>query len=884
MDDQLLIIDTRIPARMQGLITRPRLVQDIEQGLGEARMVLLAAPAGYGKTALLTEWAHATDRPVAWLTLEAEQNNAHQLLRYLAAAWSVVDPSLLDSAVGLLLETFDADVDLMARTMANYALLSATSLVFVLDDLHLIQTPAAAGMLMFLIDHFPADVRFVAACRSDISLPRSRLRVRHHMKEIGPDRLAFRLEETIRLFEQAHRPALSESEIAFVQERCGGWIAGLQLLAQSDTARTGDLAGMLGAQGAIARYFVEEVLGALDEESRRFLLQVCVLEQLCPELCDAVTGTRTSQTTLDALERANFFLQPMDAGRTWYRLHPLLVEALRHQLRAPLPQDEPILHGRAARWLLAQGMIDEAFRHAVAGGDRDLAVQIVESYVVMKLESGEYRAIQGWLEIVPEAWYGERPELSILPMVFSVFSGDVDGALRLIDQLDARLATAQDRASERLRAKLAVGRCAIACFMDEVPKAEAYAATALRDLDAGDVTFRANTHHALADTYRRHGRWSEARSQYLQVLEFGNDPAVFRRSAHVYGALADLELRQGHLRAAESYWQKDIATIRGQENWGKLPAPVIGWAFIRHGELLYEWNRLDEARSELERGMERAELGGDSRAMIAGYLLASRLRLAAADLDGATGYLEQAATLVERARYPEWLSRVDRLQALLFSHRNDAAAALDWCRHIGFGDALRERPDNQESFLGLAQLLIQFGGDLERRRVRAMLADQRMQAETEGRRGIQVETLALEAIERQSAGYESEALIAFDQALRMAETERPVRLLIDLGPPVRRLLERAGQRGALSEYGSLLLAASARTPMLSGGQMVEPLSERELEILRLVAAGLTNREVGDRLYISDETVKKHLANIYGKLQVHRRIEAAVRARELGLLR
>ena len=416
------------------------------------------------------------------------------------------------------------------------------------------------------------------------------------------------------------------------------------------------------------------------------------------------------------------------------------------------------------------------------------------------------------------------------------------------------------------------------------PKAEAYAATALRDLDAGDVTYRANTHHALADTYRRHGRWSEARSHYLQVLDFPTDPAFTTRSAHVYGALADLELRQGRLRSAASYWQKEIVTIRDQVNWGKLPAPIIGWAFIRHGELLYEWNQLDEAKGELERGLERAELGGDTRAMIAGYLLASRLRLAAEDSDGATDYLEQAATLVERARYPEWLSRVDRMQALLFVHRNDAAAGLNWCHQVGFGDALQDRPDSQEAFLGLAQLLIQFGGDAERPRARKVLADLLRLAEVEGRRGIQVEALALDAIERQSAGHQSEALISFDKALRLAEPEWPVRLLVDLGPPVRRLLQSAAQRGALTEYGSLLLAASTQATRLPGDPMVESLSDRELEILRLVAAGLTNREVGDRLYIADETVKKHLANIYGKLQVHRRIEAAVRARELGLLR
>jgi LuxR family maltose regulon positive regulatory protein len=874
MDRQLLAIHTQLPPLSPGLIERARLVDAIDDAFEDAKVVLVAAPAGTGKTSLLVEWAHRSARPVAWLTIEPEQSDPSRFLRYLVMAWSAVDPNLLASPAGLLIGDAFPNLDLSTRALANHAALAGEPISFVIDDLHLLRDPESLRLLTFLIDHLPLSFRFLLGSRELPDLPVARFRVRHRLTQLGADRLAFTLDEA----QEMLGGRLSSEAIVQAYAQSGGWAAGLRLLAQPGAMSNRDLLSEIG------NYLWEEALMGLDPDSREMLLALGIVDRLTPELGDAILGRPGTAELLERMAREQLFVQPLDAERVWYRFHPLLVEALRHQRRASMAQDEPLLHVRAAHWYLEQRMIDEAFRHAVSGSDRELAAQIAESYAVIKLESGEYRTIQGWLEIVPAAWYAECSELNILPMVLSVFSGDIEGGLRIIDELDARLAAARGRAAERLRAKLAVARCAIACFMDEVPKAEAYAATALRDLDAGDVTFRANTHHALADTYRRHGRWSEAQSHYLQVLDFPTDPAITIRSAHVYGALADLELRQGHLRAASSYWKKDIATIRGQENWGKLPAPIIGWAFIRHGELLYEWNRLEEARNELERGLERAELGGDTRAMIAGYLLASRLRLAAADLDGASGYLDQAAALVERARYPEWLSRVDRIQALLLIQRDEAAEALAWCRQVEFGDALLSRPDNQEAFLALAQLLIRFGGDAERQRARAILTDQLALAEAEGRRGIQVEALALEAIERQSAGNELDALIAFDQALRLAEPEQPVRLLIDLGSPVRRLLQRVQQRGALTEYGSLLLAASTQGAAMPGDRMVEPLSERELEILRLAAAGLTNREMGDRLYISDETVKKHLANIYGKLQVHRRIEAAVRARELGLLR
>jgi LuxR family transcriptional regulator, maltose regulon positive regulatory protein len=878
MDRQLLAIHTQRPPRSSGLIDRARLLGAIENACEDAKVVLISAPAGYGKTTLLIEWAHATSRPVAWVNVEPELNDPEQLLRYLATAWASVDPELLVSPVGLLLESNDPDPDLVTRAMANYALLANRPIAFALDDLHLIQDPATSQMLAFLVEHLPAEFRFVCAARSEPHLPLSRMRVRQHMKEIGTAELAFGLEETKRLFTRA-RAKLSDHDLAVLQNRYEGWVAGLQLMAQS-----GAPMASAGDPRAITDYLSDEVLAVLDGETRRCLMQVSILDQLCASLCDAVTGGNDSRAMLGRLERANLFLQPLDAERAWYRLHPLMREALRREMETAPALDVPALHARAGQWFFQQGMIDEAFQHAVAGGDQELTAHIAERYAVMKIESGEFRTIQRWVEAVPQEWYRSTQELNIMPIVLSVFSGDVEAGLKIMDEVEAHLVEEDEPNATRLGAKMAVGRCAVACFQDQVQPAEAYAARALRDLADEDVTFRANTHHALADTYRRHGRWDEARRHYLQALESDVDPSVPRRSAHVYGALADLALRQGHLHEAASFWRKDIASIQRHLNWGKLPVPIIGWAYIRHGELLYEWNRIDEAQSELERGLERAELGGDARALIAGYLLAARVRLVAGDLSGADGYLQRSEDLVERAPYPEWRSTVDRARALVWVQRGDGAEALAWCRRVRLGADLRDRPDNQASYLGLAHVLIAFGTEADRAVAQSILADQFARAEAEGRLGVQAEVLALEALELQASGYETKALVAIERALRIAEPEGPVRLFLDLGAPLLRLLRRAEARGALPTFGQRLLEAAADSTSSQSSQLIEQLSDRELEILRLVAAGLTNREAGERLFISDETVKKHLSSIYGKLSVHRRTEAAARARELGLLR
>jgi LuxR family maltose regulon positive regulatory protein len=879
MDTQLLVINTRIPPRPSGLVNRPRLVEAIESGLDGGRLVLVSAPAGFGKTTLLIDWAHATHRRVAWLTVEPEQSEPELLLRYLTTAWRTVDPAVGDAAASLLLEPSGPDIDLAARALMNYAARAPLPVTFVLDDVHLLRDPVACKSLSFLIEHFPPGFEMILASRTEPALPLSRWRGRGWLCELGASELAFRIDETRQLLANALDGAVDEERVATVQAMTEGWAAALRFSARSaaDDARAPQRDRAIGA------YLSDEVLASVDAVTHRFLVQVSVLGRLAGPLCDAVTGGVSSRAILERLERQNLFLQALDADRAWYRLHPLFAEVLRRELAAAGDLDAPEHHARAAQWFFEQAMPNEAFRHAVAAGDAHLTARIAEAYVVIKLECGEFRTVQEWIEAVPDDWYAAAPELNILRLALPIFSGDFEAGIAIMEGVETALPLRANGSAVRLSAKFAVVRCAIACFRDQLPEAEAYAARALRDLDAEDVVFRSNALHALADTYRRHGRWDDAMQHYRQVLALKQDPGFPVRSAHVYGAIADLELRRGRLHEAARFWQADIAAIQRQQNWGKLPVPIIGWAYIRYGELLYEWNALDDAARELERGLERAELGGDAQAMVAGFLLASQLRLAAGDLDAATDALNRAQALWAHASYPEWQSKLDRTRALLFVHQGDAAAARKWCRRAIASPELASRPENQEAYLGLAHLMIVFGDAGDRATAGEIIAEQLVRAETEGRGRLQIEGLALLAMVRRAEGNDAEALIALDRALRLAEPEGPIRVFLDLGAPVAELLHLADRRGMLSPYGAQVRAAGLRPGTRASSQLIEPLSERELEILRLAAAGLTNRETGERLYISAETVKTHLGNVYGKLGVHRRVEAAARARELGLL-
>ena len=888
MDIFLLAAKIQIPPQPRHAVHRTHLVDALEREVPHYKLILLSAPAGYGKTTLLSQWAHSSRLPIVWLSLSEDDNDFERFFRYVLIAWEKVQPDIRASPLGLLLSGSEPDHKEVLNAFVSASNDRSDHLVFVLDDYSLIHEPSIHQAITFLTDHLPPTIHIVMAGRAEPNVPLARYRARDEMLEFRAEKLQFLQHETADFLNESMGLGLSGDQLTGLQTQLEGWIAGLQLTALTlrHHPRPADPLTVTGKHRFIADYLSEDVLAQLPENTREFLLLTSILDRLCASLCEAVTAGGGGQEMLQRLERENLFLLPLDDNREWFRYHPVFADFLRGELNRLHPDQIAALHGRAAQWYLAHDLPERALRHAIAGADADTAIQVFEEYFSLKLNTGELGVIKRWLESLPESWFSKHPVFGLAQAGLFAFSGALDACVRTIDEVERKLVPVESEQARGQLAKVSAVRCAIACIQNDVAQAETYADRALHDLPGKDDPFLHLVYGALGDAYRRNGHWQEARQCYLNGLNLPYGPAFRFHSVHAFGALADLELRQGHLRAAAEYWRKALAGIEDQANWGSFPLPLIGWVYIRMGEILYEWNELKEVEDYLSRGLERAELGSDVRAMIAGYLLAARLKLAEGDKAAAGEYLERARPLVENASFSDWTSRFERLQLEFWLAQDQLRAAVNWADERLRSDALETPSEPEEVQLAMARVLIVKGDVPSLQQALSLLRRLLSAAEAEGREGIIVEGLALQALAHWKRGEQTIAMTSLERALRLAEPEGYLRLFVDLGLPIAWLLQEAQSRNVMRDYVETILAAFdgdlVSTPPTHEA-LPEPLTSREQQVLKLIAAGLTNREIAGQLVISPDTAKKHAANIRAKLGVSNRTEAAARARELGLL-
>ena len=914
----LLATKLYIPKRRPTLVPRPRLIQRLDQG-AERKLTLVSAPAGFGKTTLLAEWVGGTaagERPAAWLSLDQSDNNPELFWAYVITALRAVRSEVGESALSLLRSPQPPPSEWVLTALINDitaidddpATGSRHGFTLILDDYHVIEAEPVHRTIAYLLDHLPSQMHVVIATRSDPPLPLARLRGSGELTELRAADLRFAPDEAAAFLNEVMGLGLAAADVAALERRTEGWVAGLQLAALSMQGREdvpGFVRAFAGDDRYVVDYLVEEVLRRQPPHIRSFLLQTSILDRLSGPLCDAVTGREDSRELLASLERANLFVVPLDDKRRWCRYHQLFADALRVHVAEEQPDQIPILHRRASEWCERNGQPSAAVHHALAAEDFGRAAGLVELAGRAMLTGRQDDAFLGWLKALPDELVRTRPVLSVYSAL-ALVSVDPEAAedrLRDAERLLDMTAQVSERpegvAVERvvhddegfrsLPGTVAIVRAYRAGALGDVPGMVHYARRAWELLPERDYLWRGGAGGLLALAHWTSGDLEAAYTAFRDAwasLRMTGDITQEIGGALVLG---DIRRAQGRLREAARLYEQALQRAACQ---GRALPPSAADMYVGLSELRYEHGDLEGASQYLKRSKELSEHGGISEHRHRWHVAMARIKEARGDVDGALDLLDEAERLYVRSPAPDVRPRA-ALKTRVWVRQGRLAEALGWVRDRGVSS------DDDLSYLRefehitLARVLIaryrRDQGESSLREAMALLERLRNAAEAGERTGSLIEILALQALAHAAQGDAPRALAPLERALTLAQSEGYVRIFVDEGQAMRTLLRHAAARGIAGSYTQELLAAfdEAAQPAYAAAQaaagLAEPLTRREGEILRLIATGMRNQEIADQLFISLATVKRHIANAYRKLGVSHRTEAVARANELNLL-
>ncbi len=917
----LLATKLFLPAPRARAVTRPRLVARLMAGL-RGRLTLIAAPAGFGKSTLLAQALREspgepaeTPQRFAWVALEPDDNDPTRFWGYVAAALERASPGVGAGAQALL-RAAPAEVEPAVAELLNALAAHPADVALVLDDYHAVTSPAIHAGISFLLEHAPPHFHLVIASRTDPPLPLPRWRARGELVELRAADLRFTSDEATQFLGETMGLRLDDEAAAALESRTEGWAAGLQLAAlslQGHADVRGFIAGFSGSHRHVVDYLGEEVLNRQPEHIRAFLLQTSVLERMCGPLCDAVlldaeaeTGAAGagaySQIVLNEIERANLLLIPLDDERRWYRYHHLFADLLRHRLEQERPALVPELHRRAARWFEQQGMAAEALNHAAAAADADLLARLLARHGARFAATGETQTLQRWLDAVPRERLLGSPQLCLTQAQVLMLHRRILACEPYLQAAEAALPGPGEPDAVRLRGELLGLRAHIAIERGAFADALGLARQALTLLPESEHWGRSNLGLLLGYALMVLGQTSEAVEIHSQNIS--RSRAAGHQVSALFSATEVVKLRvlQGRLSEARAAAERSLGWVAA-EGWQQLPPTSA--LHIWRGNVLIEQGDFPAAGEELATAIRLTQHGpGITQARAHTFL--ARLRQLQGDRAGADAALALVEEICrdwgpsgERAFFDAYVARVRLLQG-------DAAAARRWAS--GRAKWSRDEPPSyfrEIELLTLARLAVLDASASEAQVAEALelLGWLREHALAAGRGAVVIETLALEALALARRGEASLAHDRLDAALAQAAPEGYIGLFAELGAPMGDLLAASARRRGHSDpvrgYTERLLAVirheqpaeSAadrdRPPALRSvparAAAREALTERELEVLRLFAAGMTSPEIAQHFVVSINTVKTQLKSIYSKLDAHSRAEVVARAREAGLL-
>jgi LuxR family maltose regulon positive regulatory protein len=950
------------------LVPRPRLIEKLNQGLQTGhKLTLISAPAGFGKTTLVTEWLYQKDEggrlkdeethdqiqpstlnphpsKAAWLSLDEGDNDLTRFLTYLIAALQTLALSGVEGAVGnigevalgMLQSSQPLPTGPVLTSLINDISVVPDRIILVLDDYHLIDpSPVDAstidGALTFLIENSPPQMHLVIATREDPLLPLSRLRARGQLTEIRAADLRFTSSEAAEFLNQLMGLNLSAEDIVALERRTEGWVAGLQLAAISlqgkeDTKRR--IESFSGSNRLVFDYLLEEVLNQQPKTVQTFLLQTSVLSRLTASLCDALTDQEDGQQTLEMLDRTNLFIVPLDEERRWYRYHHLFADLLRQRLRRIEPEQIPTLHGRASAWYEQNGQRSDAIRQALAAKDFERVAGLAELAWPEMDSSLQSAAWLGWVKALPDDLVRARPVLCAEYAWALLDGGEPEAAetrLRAAERwlditeemsersgtLPAEMVVVDEEHFRFLPATIATARASHAQALGDLPGSLMYARRALELTPEEDSLRRAQATALLGITYWASGDLEAARKAMADWIDSMQKAGNIVFAVASTFALADIMVAQGRLREALRTYKQSLQLASGQD---EQVQQISAHLYLGLAMLYHEIGDQEAAGQHLQESKKLGEVTPLIDWPYRWRLAQARLKEAEGDLEAALDQFDEAKHLYIRVSLPD-IRPLEALKARVYVKQGKLTKALAWARErdLSVDDDLSYLREFEHITLARALIAEYKRDQAESSILGAMgLLDRLLQAADEGGRlGSVIEILIVFALAHQARNNIPLALAPLERALTLAEPEGYVRIFVDEGPPMAKLLtmlkvEGGRMRGegarpilseiegpalsegeGMNEYVHKLLAAfGKRKPHPSSfipQPLIEPLSERELEVLQLIAEGLTNPQIASRLFLSLNTVKVHTRAIYGKLDVHNRTQAAARARALGIL-
>ena len=926
----VLVTKFFIPTVRPKLVQRHRLIDQLSSG-GKKKLTLISAPAGFGKTTLVIDWLNQITQTqkmindghestgvlglprVAWLSLDDGDNDPTRFLMYLTTALKRIDTTapIGDAALAMLASAQSVPPETVMTLLINEVAKTPEEIYFILDDYHVIENQAIHRSLAFLLKNLPPKLHIVITTREDPLLPLARLRALGQIAELRAVDLRFSIDEATEFLNYVMGLDLSPENIAALESRTEGWIGGLQLAAISLQGQTNAdqlIHAFTGSNRLILDYLIEEVLRRQTQEIQEFLLHTSVLNRLSGELCDHVrlatgqsaNGQENSQAVLEALEHANIFLIPLDGERKWFRYHHLFADLLQQQLYRENPQVIPGLHQRASQWFEANNLIEEAIQHAFLAGDYERSALLLADLADPLWERGQHVKLRDWLAKLPEKNLSTKPQLAVYWAWFLFSTGQQEAAHHLLQEVENQIEDLEHRIDQgdsgsirtlewAERSKI-LGRLwaiwALICtWREDLSGVIQHANSALENLPSGDP-WRRMAVMALGDAIYYRGDVLAAYRTRLETLEASlpEDDLFFYMIANLKVATSLREM--GKLKDTMDICrqQVDFAKHHGLTN-----TIFVGWAYTLWSLALAERNELAQALKYAKKSLALT-LGGDFAFLSFSYIVLAKIYFYLGEFDQAEDHLKKLADLGRSHDIPfytkgsmkSWQGRI----MLARGHLDDAE---QWIAGQDFGS-------HEESFITFdhinlikARLLLAREQWAEAHR---LLMKMRELCEKVGHTGRMIEILVLLSLTLQGMGETSQALQTLEQAVALAEPGGFVRVFVDEGPPMARLLYEMLSGDQSRPFVQHLLEAfpaEESTPLEAEpvqdpeGVWIEQLTDRELEVLELIAEGLTNQAIGNRLFLSLNTVKAHTRNIYGKLGVSSRTQAVSKGRTLGIL-